>query len=75
MSDDDTARIQGDPGEANRGVGPEMVGEASPRPRQRSLDPAAGGSGAGSARTPRSNGLYEAEEARVLRDQGPPQND
>lgn len=43
----DPGRIQGDPAEANRGLGQEIVGEAAPGPRQRPLDPAAGGSGSG----------------------------
>jgi len=39
--------IEGDRGEANRGIGQEIVGEPSPGPRQRPLDPAAGGPGTG----------------------------
>lgn len=38
---------QGDLGEANRGIGQEIVGDVSPGPIQRPLDPAAGGPGTG----------------------------
>lgn len=44
-------RIDGDPAEANRGLGQERVGEAGPGPDQRPLDPAAGGPGAGTGPT------------------------
>ncbi len=42
----DTKSARGDLGETNRGIGQEIVGEASPGPRP--LDPAAGGPGSGS---------------------------
>ena len=64
-------RIQGDPAEANRGLGQEIVGEAAPGPRQRPLDPAAGGPGSGAGP---SGSELETEEARAIRDQGLPQN-
>lgn len=44
-------RIDGDPAEANRGLGQERVGEAGPGPDQRPLDPAAGGPGKGTGAT------------------------
>ena len=70
-------RIEGDPAESNRGLGQEIVGEASPGPRQRPLDPAAGGSGSGagesgSARRP--GNAPTTEEERAIRDHGLPQN-
>lgn len=76
--DRDLGRAQGDPGEANRGLGQEMVGNPSPGPRQRPLDPAAGGpgSGTGEARSsPADDGAPSTEEERAIRDQGLPQND
>lgn len=70
-------RIEGDPAEANRGLGQEIVGEASPAPLQRPLDPAAGGPGSGagesgSARRPGHAPM--TEEERAIRDDGLPQN-
>lgn len=47
MGSPDNKPMQGDLGEANRGVGQEIVGEPSPGPLQRPLDPAAGGPGTG----------------------------
>ncbi len=44
----DTNSAQGDLGDANRGIGQEIVGEPSSGPRRRPLDPAAGGPGSGS---------------------------
>ena len=45
-------KIQGDPGEANRGIGQEMVGEPGPGPTQRpAFAPAAGGPGNGAGET------------------------
>lgn len=69
--------IQGDPAEANRGLGQEIVGEAWPGPRQRPLDPAAGGPGSGagereSARRP--GNAPRTEKDRAIRDDGLPQN-
>lgn len=40
-------RVEGDPAEANRGLGQERVDEPGPGPQQRPLDPAAGGPGQG----------------------------
>jgi len=53
---DRPAGIDGEPGELNRGLGKQRVGEAGPGPLQRPLDPAAGGpgTGAGSSATPSS---------------------
>lgn len=73
----DLGRAQGDPSEANRGRGQEIVGEPSPGVRQRPpLDPAAGGpgSGFGETRTPTPDGPPATEEERAIRDQGLPQN-
>ena len=69
-------RIQGDLAEANRGIGQEIVGDASPGPRQRPLDPAAGGpgSGVGEGGSGQSGRIPATEEERVIRDQGLPQN-
>lgn len=75
--DRDLGRAQGDPGEANRGIGQEIIGEASPGPRQRPTHaPAAGGpgSGAGEARSPDNDDAPATEEDRAIRDQGLPQN-
>lgn len=47
MTAPDPDQPQGDLGEANRGIGQEIVGEPSPGPVQRPLDPAAGGPGTG----------------------------
>jgi hypothetical protein len=45
----DAGRSDGDPGELNRGLGQQRVGEALPAPRQApALAPAAGGPGAAS---------------------------
>ena len=47
-----TDKAPGDPGEANRGIGQERVGEAGPGSVQRPpLAPAAGGPGTGDAQT------------------------
>jgi hypothetical protein len=73
----DEGRAQGDPGEANRGIGQERVGESSPGPRQRPLDPAAGGPGSGAGETrvvDPDDGAPRTEEDRAIRDQGLPQN-
>jgi hypothetical protein len=73
----DLGRAEGDPGEANRGIGQEIVGKPGPGARQRPpLDPAAGGpgSGSGETRTPVPGGPPPTEEDRVIRDQGLPQN-
>lgn len=73
----DSGRAQGDPGEANRGIGQERVDEPSPAPRQRAmLAPAAGGPGAGSGptRSSEADGAPATEEDRAVRDQGRPQN-
>jgi len=70
-------RIQGDPAETNRGLGQEIVGEASSGPRQRPLDPAAGGPGSGageSGSAHRSGNAPRTEEERAIRDDGLPQN-
>ncbi len=70
-------RIGGDPAEANRGLGQEIVGEASPGPRQRPLDPAAGGPGSGAGESGSRHQVGRAprtEEERAVRDQGLPQN-
>lgn len=70
-------RIEGDPAEANRGLGQEIVGEASPGPRQRPLDPAAGGPGSGAGESGSARQVGRAprtEEERAVRDQGLPQN-
>lgn len=70
-------RIEGDPAEANRGLGQEIVGEASPGPRQRPLAPAAGGPGSGAGESGSTRQVGRApptEEERAVRDQGLPQN-
>ena len=53
MTDRETPdRIEGDPGEANRGIGQEIVGEPAPGPVQRPpYPPAAGGPGTGVGET------------------------
>ena len=48
MNSDRPSQIDGDPGALNRGVGQERVDETGPTPKQRPLDPAAGGPGTGS---------------------------
>lgn len=58
-----SANPDGDPGEANRGLGQARVGEPSPTPRQRSeRAPAAGGPGVGVGPTVGSDA--ETEDAR-----------
>lgn len=73
----DPGRIQGDPAEANRGLGQEIVGEPSPGPRQRPLDPAAGGPGSGAGESGTANrpsGAPRTEQERAARTQRTPQN-
>ena len=66
----------GDPGEANRGISQAIIGDPSPGPLQRPLDPNAGGpgSGAGAPQSSDDEVAPATEEARAIRDHGLPQN-
>ncbi len=56
---------QGDPGDANRGLGQERVDEPSPAPRQRSQrPPAAGGPGKGVSPTLGPDAETEEDKAQ-----------
>lgn len=76
-ADRPSREAKGDAGEQNRGIGQEMIGEASSGPRQSpDLAPAAGGPGSGIGETRTSDDSLAplTEEERAIRSQGLPQN-